>query len=228
MDVITVPMKRLGHRGTPKTHQENTLAGFQNAFEVGLDGIELDTQPTRDGQMVLFHDEHLPDGRLIAALTLQEIQQDYPFVPLLSDLLEWARDKPQFLLNIELKNDSNVSDGREKLLVEVLKKQGIHDQIVISSFNPISLGRVYALDSSWRLGFLYDGNTGLEWLAKVGLHLPLYSLHPHHSKLSEELVLDAHKKNKKIFTWTVNDRALVEQFRAWGVDGVISDLPEVF
>ena len=220
-------MKRLGHRGTPKTHIENTIEGFQNALLSGLDGVELDTQPTRDGEMILFHDEHLPDGRLIAALKREEIQQDCPFVPLLSDLLDWAKAHPDFLLNIELKNDSNVSDGREKHLIDVLKGYGMHEQIVISCFNPISLVRLYTLDSSYRLGFLYDGEMGLQWLAKVGLHLPLYSLHPHHTQVTEGLIADAHQKNKKIFTWTVNEPALVHKFREWGVDGVIGDVPEV-
>ncbi|GGJ35058.1 glycerophosphodiester phosphodiesterase [Deinococcus roseus] len=220
-------MKRLGHRGTPRTHRENTLEGFQNALICGLDGIELDTQPTRDGQMVVFHDEHLPDGRLLASLTWQEIQQEFPFVPLLSDVLGWAKDHPGFLINVELKNDSNVSDGREKHLMEVLKKYGMHEQMVISSFNPISLVRLYALDSSYRLGFLYDGEHGLEWLATVGLHLPLYSLHPHHTQVTEDLLSAARNNKKQVFTWTVNDLALMQKFKAWGLDAVIGDVPEV-
>ncbi|OQX40212.1 MAG: hypothetical protein B0D91_00240 [Oceanospirillales bacterium LUC14_002_19_P2] len=47
----------LGHRGVPLAHQENTLAGFRKAIELGVDGIELDVFKTRDDRIVVFHDE---------------------------------------------------------------------------------------------------------------------------------------------------------------------------
>ncbi len=224
-------MLRLGHRGSPRTFPENTLASFRDALERGLDGFETDLQPTQDERLLIHHDEHLPDGKRISALSLKEIQSQYPELISLEELLEWALSQREITINLELKNSHNANDGREKLLHTVLERvlpesHGVRQNLIISCFNPLSIWRLSRLSSSYRLGFLYGGGgpTSLHALAWM---LPVYSLHPHHSLLSFDVLERARRKNLEVIPWTVNERILVERYERWGIYGVIGDLPDV-
>ncbi|MBB6097013.1 glycerophosphoryl diester phosphodiesterase [Deinobacterium chartae] len=220
-------MLLLGHRGTPLTHTENTLPGFQAALEAGLGGVELDVQPTRDGRFVVMHDAHLPDGRLIQALTQQEIQRESPEVPTLEAVLEWLTPRLEVTVNVELKNDHGANDGRERRLVEVLNRFPVRERIVISCFHPLSLLRLRAADPSYRLGYLYAEGAGPALLHRIVPLMPLYSLNPHHSLVSYDMVRRAHARGLKVMPWTVNDPQVASRLARWGVDGLIGDRPEV-
>ena len=223
-------MLLLGHRGSPQTHLENTLNGFEHALERGLDGLETDAQPTWDGRFLIHHDPHLPDGRRIAALTLFEIQRDFPELPSLENLLEWAVTQPNFHLNLELKNDSNTHDGREAKLISALERllpaNGfLRGNLVISCFNPLSLWRMRS--GGFKLGFLYHPKYLPAWLIELGWRLPLYSVHPHFSVVNQKLLERAEKRGLKVFTWTVNEKEDAERLARAGVDGMIGDYPQI-
>lgn len=219
-----------GHRGSPKTHPENTLPSFLEALESGLDGLETDAQPTGDGRFLIHHDPHLPDGRLVQDLTLNQIQRDYPQFPGLEDLLEWASRQRDFHLNLELKNDANFDDGREARLVEALERllprSGfLRQYVVISCFNPLSLSRMSK--SGFKLGFLYhDKYLTLEQI-EFGWTLPLHSVHPHHTLVNGALLERARAHHFQVLTWTVNEPDEVLRLARAGVNGIIGDLPEV-
>jgi glycerophosphoryl diester phosphodiesterase len=229
-------MLRLGHRGSPKTFPENTLASFRDALERGLDGIETDLQPTKDGHLLIHHDEHLADGKRISTLNLEEIQSQYPELMSLEELLEWSLsqsviEKGAPTLNLELKNSHNANDGREKLLHTVLERvlpesHPVRQNLIISCFNPLSIWRLSRLSSSYRLGFLYGGG-GPVSLHALAWMLPVYSLHPHYSLLSFDVLERARRKNLEVIPWTVNERMLVERYERWGIYGVIGDYPDV-
>lgn len=226
-------MLLLGHRGSPKAFTENTLAGFTHALESGLDGIETDIQHTRDGSFVVHHDDHLPNGKRISALMLSEIQTEFPEMMSLEALLEWSAFQDGMTLNLELKNEHNINDGRERHMVSILRKvlpkdSPLRQKLVISSFNPLSLWRIVQLDRSYALGLLYDDTSIPKSVLWTSLRLlPLYSIHPHHDLLSYGTLRWAHDKNLKVFTWTVNDATKVTRYARWGVDGVIGDDPVV-
>ncbi len=223
-------MLLLGHRGSPKTQLENTLPSFTKALERGLDGLETDAQPTLDGNFLIHHDPHLPDGRIIRTLTLSQIQRDFPDFPSLENLLEWAKTQRDFHLNLELKNDQNADDGREASLMAALGRSlpssgFLRENLVMSCFNPLSLQRMTG--SGFKLGFLY--HTRYQTLGQIefGWSLPLYSVHPHHTLVNAELLERAGSKNVKVLTWTVNEPGEVERLKNLGVDGIIGDYPEV-
>ena len=220
----------LGHRGSPKTHPENTLVSFSDALERGLDGLETDAQPTVDGHFLIHHDPNLPDGRPIGALTLGEIQHDFPQFPGLEDLLEWAVKQRDFHLNLELKNDENLDDGREMRLIEALERglpkgSFLREHLVISCFNPLSLNRMQASD--FKLGFLYHTRYLSAEQIEFGWNLGLYSVHPHHTLVDEALLERARAHHFQVLTWTVNEPDEVLRLTRAGVDGIIGDDPEV-
>jgi len=167
----------LGHRGVPLIHQENTIAGFQKAVDLGIDGIELDVFKTRDNKIVVFHDEDTE--RLtgvkgdITQMTWQEVSQlriqknidmgnhsiQYPTEeksPLLEEVLEEFKDK--LLINIEMKayspNWSRRHTGTE--VAHIIRQCQAEESVVITSFDFFML---YYLESEYNglhSGFAYD------------------------------------------------------------------------
>jgi len=162
-------MKIWAHRGCSQRYPENTLSAFENAVELkGLTGIELDIQLTRDGEIVVIHDERVDrttDGiGYVKDYSLDELkrlkidagndrQEKIPSMEEVLDLLE-NKLKRGLRLNIELKNSIIPYEGMEEKILETVSRRGLGDSIIYSSFYGRSLERLKALDSSVQLGIL--------------------------------------------------------------------------
>ena len=138
------PTLLLGHRGVRlgPEHKlpENSLAAFRAALDAGLDGVETDLQRSRDGQIVLYHDYTLPDGRAVGTLTCEDLQKADPHIPTLEDLFVLARAYPGTLLNLELKTRGWRTGGLERAAAEAVRHSGLEaTRVLVSSFNPLSL-----------------------------------------------------------------------------------------
>jgi glycerophosphoryl diester phosphodiesterase len=223
----------LGHRGSPRTARENTIPAFENAMLVGLDGVELDVQSTLDGVLVVHHDFHLPDGRLIAALPSRDVLgatlPDNGSVPTLDAVLGWAHDRNAYL-NVEIKSNGWNTDGREVSVVRALQRFGLLNRVIISSFNPVSIARVRFADSRLETALLWDDDLQPEWLLARGQLAPVLgvkAVHPRHTLITPEFVERAHARGWRVNTWTVNDPDRAKALLDMGVDGLISDAPTV-
>ena len=219
------PARLLGHRGSPKQHVENTLESFTSALEAGLDGFELDVQRTLDGVLVTHHDFHLADGRLIAALKHAELPAH---VPTLEAVLLLAKERGAYV-NVEVKLETSASDGRERETAGLIARLGMIENVIVSSFNPLSLARVKWADRRLETGLLYAPDM-TQWYLKDGFAAPLLfvsAIHPHHSQVTAELVKNAHARGWKVNTWTVNDLETARRLLEIGVDGLIGDYPEI-
>jgi glycerophosphoryl diester phosphodiesterase len=220
----------LGHRGSPKQHLENTLPSFQAAMDAGLDGIELDVQRTRDGALVIHHDEHLPDGRLIAALEYHELRlPKQAKMPRLEEVLEWARGNGAFL-NIEIKLRTLSTDGREAQTAALIERYGLQPQVLISSFNPTALWRVKRAAPGIQTALLFDNTSEPHWLlddARAAAFLEVHALHPHHRLVTPALMTRAQRYGWKVNAWTVNDLETARKLIVLGVNGLVGDYPEV-
>ncbi len=205
------------------------MPAFIAALTAGLHGIELDVQRTKDGVLVVHHDFHLPDGRLIAALDFNELRLPEPYtVPKLEEVLMWAKQSGAYL-NIEIKLETFTTDGREKEVAALVERSGIGNQIIISSFNPVSLWRIKRLAPALATALLFY-NTKKNWLLDYGYLAPflgISAIHPHHSQVSLDMVLMAHRMGWKVNVWTVNEPEIVAKLLTLGVDGIIGDVPNV-
>lgn len=219
-----------GHRGANRLHLENTMPAFEAALAAGLHGIELDIQRTRDGVLVVHHDFHLPDGRLLAALEYTELRlPDGYSVPTLQEVLVWAK-KTGAYLNIEIKLETFATDGREREVATLVERSGIAQQIIISSFNPVCLWRVKRLVPALETALLFYNAPKMPWWLQDARTAPLLgvvALHPHFSQVTPEMVRKAHARGWKVNVWTVNDLAVAQNLIAMGVDGLIGDEPQV-
>jgi len=149
------------HRGCSQMYPENTLLAFGKAAEInGLTGIELDIQLTKDGHMVVFHDESLERttngiGRLcdftlseLRKLKINSINGGYERIPTITevfDLLE-KRLKSGLKLNIELKNNIIPYEGMEYKIIDLVHKCGLEDRVIYSSFSALSIEKIKELD----------------------------------------------------------------------------------
>lgn len=162
-------MKIWAHRGCSQRYPENTLLAFEKAISLrNLTGIELDIQLTKDGQLVVIHDERVDrttEGTgFVRDYTLSELKrlhiyaddnptQTIPTMEEVLDLLE-PRLKSGFKLNIELKNSIYPYEGMEEKIVELVHKKSVQNSIVYSTFYAKSLEKLRKLDSSAELGIL--------------------------------------------------------------------------
>ena len=150
------------HRGERVHRIENTMTAFRMAAEAGTDMIETDVRMTRDGQLVLMHDEDTyrtcgRQGR-ISGMTLKEVRscnaaffaEGFPLEPpaTLRELLDFALERPKLLLNIELKDypipgNEDFAYASCDRTVDMLLAYGVQDRTWINSFNGRLLERVY-------------------------------------------------------------------------------------
>ncbi len=162
-------MKIWAHRGCSQRYPENTLLAFEKAADInGLTGIELDIQLTKDGELVVIHDERVDrttEGTgFVRDFTLAQLEklhiyaddnptQSIPTMDEVFELLE-ARMKSGLMLNIELKNSVYPYDGMEEKIVEMVHRRGLQKSIVYSTFYARSLERLKELDRDAQLGIL--------------------------------------------------------------------------
>lgn len=212
--------------GEPKT-QENTLSSIQKAYDLKFPMVEFDVQITKDQKVILFHDESL-NGKKISRMTYKEINAMI-HVDLLQDILIWYRSEMpiDFKLNIEIK--SKVINGRlEKLIYQLLIKYKMKKNVLISSFNPISLAYFNALDSSIFRALLLSNeksnknnflikNMILNFMARPN------SLHLRAADWDQKLFSPISKLKIPITLWTCNEFEVVDKYFKQGVSGIISD-----
>jgi glycerophosphoryl diester phosphodiesterase len=217
----------LGHRGvrpvrrwdarslTSQLPAENTLAALDFAIANGCDGFEFDVRFTRDRRAVLCHDPKI-DGKEISATNFADLGQGRDSLPCLEDVLECFGDLAY--LDIEVK-----VGGNEEQVVAAVRAKPPSRGYIVSSFVPELLLQLNRLDSSLPLGYLCDRPQCVNLWTK----LPITVFLPHHRLVSKGLIEAAHQRGTKLFTWTVNQRRDLVRLANWGVDGLISDDPEL-
>lgn len=185
-------MKIWAHRGCSRMYPENTLLAFEQAAEIqGLTGVELDIQLTRDGRMVVCHDERVDrttDGTgEVRSFSLEEVKKlqidagggRYERIPTIEEVLDLLgpRLKGGLKLNIELKNSVFPYEGMEKQIVELVHDRGLADSVVYSSFSALSLERLHGIDPEAELGILDTRVSDCLYKQKGGCGAA--ALHPH-------------------------------------------------
>lgn len=162
-------MKIWAHRGCSQRYPENTLLAFERAAEIkGLEGIELDIQLTKDGYLVVCHDERVDrttDGigevRQYNLAELKKLRIDagngkYEQIPTMEEVLDLLGDKLKsgLRLNIELKNSVFPYEGMEEKIVDLIHRRNLEKQIVYSTFYAMSLQKMRKFDPDAELGIL--------------------------------------------------------------------------
>src|SRR5689334_16427508 len=224
----------VAHRGGAATAPENTLAAFQAAAAAGVLSWELDVQRSRDGELMVFHDDTLD-----RTTTGSGLLGDYSYIelarldagswfgaqwrreriPTLREVIALAQDVGARLL-IELKSPARYP-GIEAQVVDLLARTGFAPHCMILSFDAAALARVHALAPTLPLDLNYVGRVfgpppAVPDLRAVGPEWHLLAANP-------ARVRAAHAAGHQVYTWTVNSPAALRLLREIGVDGIISD-----
>ena len=238
-------MKRpllFAHRGFSGIYPENSPLAFRMAAEkTNADGIESDVHLSKDGQLVIFHDasvERTSNGTgFIRDLTYaQLLELDIgawkspefagQHIWTLGQLLDFCREA-RMLLNLELKNYEVFYDGLEQRVIDEICARGMQEQVFVSSFNHISMQRFKDLCPEIETGLLYD--KPLLDMEHYLLPSNADNMPPRYMLLQyqPELMDLFHSRGMKVNTWTVNDAADMRDMIHRGVDGIISNYPDL-
>jgi glycerophosphoryl diester phosphodiesterase len=223
------------HRGGAGLGAENTLAAFQRAVDLGYRYLESDTQLTSDGVLVAFHDDDLTRlvGRpqRISQLPHREIASiriDGESIPTVEEVLgSW----PGLRVNLDPKRDQAVTP-----LADVIRRTNSSRRVGIGSFSDGRLARMRRLVGEELCTSL--GPLGVARLRASALRLPAGPFRaacaqvPVHGPrgvtiVDERLVAAAHRRGMQVHVWTVDDPDEMVRLLDLGVDGLMSDRPEV-
>lgn len=228
------------HRGASAYAPENTIEAFQLAVEQGADGIELDVHLSKDGYVVVAHDETLErvsdgTGRIVdhtlaqlQALTFNRTHPDFSRakMPLLEQVL--ALIAPTDLtINIEIKSGIVLYEGIEQKTLDLVKAYHMQDRVIYSSFNHFSLMQLRALDPSVHIGLLYQA--AMVDPHVYAMHLKADAIHPFYPSvlLGPGVVEGCQKAGVAIHPYTVDNPAHLVALGEKGIEAVITNVPDV-
>ncbi len=230
----------MAHRGACAYAPENTMPAFELAKELGADGIELDVQLSRDGKLVVIHDEEIDrtsNGHgLVSGMSYDELcgfdfsagKDGYKNtkIPLLEEVFEFASREGIFV-NVEIKDSSfgktfPIADK----VIEAEKKYKMTGNVTYSSFNHYILRYLKSVSTEIPVSILYVGGFVDIW--EYAKKLDCDGIHPHYSALADkEVVSECHKLGIKVRPWTVNSEEQINFAFDLGVDSIITNVPDL-
>ncbi|GIQ67740.1 glycerophosphodiester phosphodiesterase [Xylanibacillus composti] len=226
------------HRGASADAPENTMAAFRMAVEQGADGLELDIHMSRDGHLVVIHDDTLQRTTRLRGLVVQrtaaelaraDASKRFPAykgepVPMLEEVLELARDAG-LKINIELKSGKTPYPCMEEEAVKQVRRYGLEAQAIFSSFEHERLVKLKALAPDIETAVLF--NRRMAEPSAYACSLGAGSLHPYYRLVTPEMVASAHQLGLAVRPYTVDGPRTARRLARMGVDAIITNVPAI-
>lgn len=220
----------IAHRGASAAAPANTVAAFVLARDMGAHAVELDVRQCATGELVVHHDPHLADGRIIAHLDKQHLPKH---IPTLDEALDACGE---MWVNVEVKNyitepDYDSGDQRTFAVLEVLRRRaaqhGDPRRYLLSCFRRKTVERTHVewpeLPTAWLTVLVRDARD-LACDLRASGHA---AVHPEVSRVSREMIEIFHAEGIAVNTWTCDDAARMRELIDWGVDGICTNVPDV-
>jgi glycerophosphoryl diester phosphodiesterase len=231
----------IAHRGASAVAPANTLVAFERAVALGAAGIEFDVRLCADGVPVVIHDatvDATTDGSgRVSNMGLGQLKEldagswfDPPFageeIPTLTEVLDSVGE--ELLLNIELKSGV-LGDARlARAVIDAIEQRAMGERVLLSSFSPLALRRVQRIAPCLKTAILYTAATRHSLsLTRLISPQPLAAIHPHHTSVDERTVTRARRHKARVHAWTVDDVGEMRRLVGCGVDGIITNVPDV-
>lgn len=226
------------HRGASGYMPENTLQAFQKAIDLGADGIELDIQLTKDGHLVVCHDEEIDrtsNGTgYLKEYTLAQLKQfDFSYtysefgkveIPTMEEVLDLIKPT-NLIINIELKTGIVDYPCIEEKIIALVHEKEMDDRVIYSSFNHYTIQKIQKLDAQAKVAFLYCD--GIIDMATYGNKYHVDALHPAAYNVRLPHFMEKCKEyGIAVNVWTVNTVELAKTCITYGVNAIITNYPD--
>lgn len=232
--------KVIAHRGASAYAPENTMPAFELAYNMGARGLELDVHLTKDGRVVVIHDDTVNrtsnGSGSVNELTYEELlsldfskgREDFNNVriPLLEDVYEFASQTNMFV-NVEVKENAFTNEFVivDKLF-ELEKKFNMSQNISYSSFNHYILREMKKKSGETSTGILYF--CGLVDVWDYASRINADAIHPYYGCLMDaDVISGCHERGIAVRPWTVDSEELMSSLIRAGVDSIITNKPDV-
>lgn len=253
---LKAPTLLLGHRGARGEAPENTLLGFQHTQSLGIDGVEFDIQLSKDGKLVVFHDDTLnrcvgQQGRVdqmnsavLATMQQRKLTKELTAtdnkltkISLLSDVLPYLTGYQYIELEVKTHQRTD-HDTLANALVQTLADIDRSLPIRLTSFDCKLHEALQRHDAVQRKKFpLTRGlltevtlttSADTAQLIYTAKRLGCVGVAIHFTQLTEQRIKQLHAAKLSTTAWTVNDAEWVRNLRDWGVGAIITDYPSRF
>lgn len=233
------PTRVIAHRGFSGKAPENTLVAIRRAIDIGADMVEVDVTMTRDGHVILLHDETLkrttngkgkPFKKSLAKIRSLDAGSWFApefageRIPTLAEALETVKDR--VLINIEIKSEA-VKHGVVPKVAALIVEHGMLDQVVVSSFSPEALRRMKitapdVVTASLFNKKIHTGRDPLEIVQEVGSR----GFNISGKRLTPAMIDRCHRHQIPVAVYTVNEAPVMHRLVEMGVDAVFTDHPD--
>ena len=245
---------RVAHRGGAQLAPENTIAAFLNALSMPIDAIELDVHMSRDGHVVVIHDNHV-QKRTNGSGNLQDLDLAYlrrldaaarhpggwpepQQIPTLSEVLELAKGRTQVYIEIKTSKRKQMYEPYPHIaekVVELVHLAGMLDQVLVISFDWMILPVIKSLEPTIETGMLVSNKVwnprtrdGMQLLVERAGEFGCEWINMDYKLFTPEMSQTVHNHGLKLGLWTVNAEEDMLRFAAAGVDSLTSDRPDLF
>lgn len=216
----------IAHRGASAYEPENTLRAVERALELGADLIELDVRLSRDGHVVVIHDERVDrttNGKgYVKDMTLDDLKGlDAGLgekIPTLGKVLDLVKGRAGLIVEIK------APEAVEKVVQTIEEKRMVREAIV-SSFDPHAVKRVKELNSDIKTCVLCSFHP-LEAI-RLTLKARAEILYLDHRYIDTDAVVEAHKHGLTIYSWATDDPNEAKRLIKIGVDGITTNKPDL-
>lgn len=232
-------MQVFAHRGYSAKYPENTMAAFNAALQYNIDGIELDVHETKDGELVVIHDEKLnrttngkgyvKDHTLSQLLKLDAGSWFHKAfkgerIPTLEEVLRLVKPAGK-IVNIELKSNILPYDGMDMKVIKLVREMKMERQVILSSFDHESLARIKEKAPELEIAPLISNMIVNPWVYTKVLKANAMHISGHY--MQRQCALDALRSGAVIRVYTINKKEHMQFIQQIGATGIITDQVEL-
>jgi glycerophosphoryl diester phosphodiesterase len=237
--IINAPQV-IAHRGASGYAPENTLAAFKRAVDLGSQAVELDAKLLKDGSIIVIHDNTLDrttnGSGSVYQFEYNEIMDldagshysrtfDKEKIPKLEEVFNQIGDR--IPINVELTNIAHPLDQLPQKVIELIRRYKLERSVLLSSFNPWALIVARKVEPKIPRALLVQPVKPKFLLSLIRRMVNHEIYHPHQDMLNEKEMERIKINRKLVNAWTVNDRSQMMKLLKLGVDGIITDYPDI-
>lgn len=216
---------KIAHRGASAYEPENTIRSFERAIELKADMIEFDVRKSLDGQLVVIHDSKVnrttDGGGLVGRMSLAELKEldagKGERIPTIEEALECAAGRAKFVIELKEK-------GLEEDVIKIIKDYLLMEDVVVVSFSAVRLKAIKEIEPRLKTGIILFASTDPLRTAK---YCGADVVAPFRWFITKRLVARARQSGLYLFTWTVDDGEKAAKLRDIGVNGIVTNKPDL-